>query len=448
MSEVKNNFSITMSYQSNYRKLEEFVILQIVILSGLATSAVFKLNNFKTFPNLDELLWHPRSRIFWDKMLAWDFSGLVQSAQPGITVYWFTGFLMKYINFDFAFLGRMINDYAVRGLDWNAIVNANDPAIYELYKTVSFAFNFPMIFLTVIFYILFYYLLKKLDFNKIVALFSVLLVADNIFFVYWNTPSDKMVDIFLVLSFLTFLVYVTGKGGNKYFYLSSVLGAWAVLSKLSALSIIPFYFFVSVIYSVPLSKNKLLSIMKSYLRWAAIFIVVCIIFLPSIVIHPAEVYGLFYNSSVFESNYTATGYVARLKDYSWIFFNVTMLYPPAWFSLAIYIVLSIKKKYKDKFMRLPLQNIRIMAAFILYFAIIVMVASQNHDTRFMSPVFILISVISASGLYVAVEILRENIKLSEKVYISVFLVLVMSNFFSIFSSGLLLNEVMKKIIHK
>jgi len=437
-----------MSFYPNYRKLEEFVLLETVILSGLVTSAVFKLSNFKTFPNLDEMLWHPRSRIFSDKMMAWDFSGLVQSAQPGITVYWFTGFLMKYINFDFGFLGRMIKDYAVQGQDWNIIVNANDPAIYELYKTISFAFNFPLIFLTVVFYILFYYLLKKLGFNRIVSLFSVLLVADNVFFVYWNTPSDKMIDMFLVLSFLTFLVYVTGKGGRKYFFLSSVLAAWAVLSKLSALSIIPFYFIVSIIYSVPLDKNKLISVIKDYFIWAAVFIIICIIFLPSIVVHPAEVYGLFHNPSVFERNYSAMGYAVRLKDYSWIFFNVMMLYPIAWFSLAIYVILSLKKKYKDKFSVLPMQNIKIMSVFILYFAAVVMIASQNHDTRFMSPVFILASIISASGIYVAAEIIKEKMKFSESIYISVFLVLIMSNLFSIFSSGLLFSEAIKKIMQK
>lgn len=437
-----------MSFQSNYRKLEEFVILEFVVLTGFITTAVFKLSNFKTFPNLDEMLWHPRSRIFWDKILAWDFSGLIQSAQPGITVYWFTGFLMKYINFDFGFLGRLIKDYAARGQDWNAIVNTNDPAIYELYKTISFAFNFPLMSLTVIFYIFLYYLLKKLGFNMIVSLFSVLLVANNIFFVYWNTPSDKMLDIFLVLSFLTFLVYVTGKGGRKYFIFSSVLGAWAVLSKITALSIIPFYFLVSIVYAAPFNKNKLILIAKDYLIWGAVFTIVCIIFLPSIIFHPAEVYGLFHNSSVFESNYTAMGYVERLKDYAWIFFDVTLLYPPTWFALAAYIILFFKKKYKDKFAQLPLLNIRTMAIFISYFVIMVMVVSQNHDTRFMSPVFILVSVISASGVYVLAEIIKEKMKFSESIYISVFLIIIMSSLFSIFSSGLLFAEAIKKLVHK
>jgi len=95
-----------------------------------------------------------------------------------------------------------------------------------------------------------------------------------------------------------------------------------------------------------------------------------------------------------------------------------------------------------------MQNIKIMSVFILYFAAVVMIASQNHDTRFMSPVFILASIISASGIYVAAEIIKEKMKFSESIYISVFLVLIMSNLFSIFSSGLLFSEAIKKIMQK
>ena len=196
-----------MNYPS-YQKITEFIILLTIILSGFITSAVFKLNNFNTFPNLDEMLWYQRSVTFWDKMCEFDFSGLVQSLQPGVTVYWFTGFLMKFIDFDFRDVGRRIAEKEAEGLDFNAAVNANNAAVYETYSAASFAFNVPLLLLTVIFFILLYYLLRKLKFNKTVSSFSVFFIATNYFFVYWNTPSDKILNFFLVLSFLTFLVYV------------------------------------------------------------------------------------------------------------------------------------------------------------------------------------------------------------------------------------------------
>ena len=82
-------------------KYIELIILLAIIFSGAVSLAVFKEANSATFLNLDEMLWYSRSSIFWNKMCEFDFSGLVQSLQPGVTVYWFTGFLMKFIDFDF-----------------------------------------------------------------------------------------------------------------------------------------------------------------------------------------------------------------------------------------------------------------------------------------------------------------------------------------------------------
>ncbi|NOQ67912.1 hypothetical protein GQ568_00545, partial [Patescibacteria group bacterium] len=150
-----------MSFKSNYRKLEEFASVMMIIFSGFVVTAVMKLNNFFTFPSLDEMLWHRRSSVFWDKILNFDFIGLVQSAQPGITVYWFTGFMMKFIDFDFNDVSRRIAEKEAQGLDFNHAINDNNQAVYMAYETISFAFNTPLILLMAAFFIAFYYLIRK-----------------------------------------------------------------------------------------------------------------------------------------------------------------------------------------------------------------------------------------------------------------------------------------------
>ncbi|MCK4799792.1 hypothetical protein KAS31_02330, partial [Candidatus Parcubacteria bacterium] len=132
-----------MNFKENYQKLEEFVAVMVIIFSGFVVTAVVKLNNFFTFPSLDEMLWHYRSSVFWDKILNFDFSGLIQSAQPGITVYWFTGFMMKFIDFDFNDVMRRIAEKEAEGLDFNHAINNNEQAVYLAYETISFAFNVP-----------------------------------------------------------------------------------------------------------------------------------------------------------------------------------------------------------------------------------------------------------------------------------------------------------------
>lgn len=455
-----------MNYPS-YQKIGEFIILLLIILSGLITTAVFKLNNFSTFSNLDEMLWYPRSIIFWNKMCEFDFSGLVQSLQPGITVYWFTGFLMKFIDFDFMDIRRRIAEKEVEGLDFNSVVNANDPAIYEIYNAASFVFNAPLFLLTAIFFILFYCLLRKLKFNRIVSFFSVFFVATNYFFVYWNTPSDKMLNFFLVLSFLTFLVYIGGAGNKessslqcrhsiirviakrKYLIASAIFGAWAVLSKISAMFILPFYFFVFIFYAWPLDKRKIKSIAKDYLIWIAVFIPVCIIFLPSIIVNPSEVSHLFFNSSdgsIVNQNYSGGGYVSGLQDYFILLVNVSFMSPAVVYSLIIFLFFRFKKKYKYLFSSFPEKHIKTISAFVLLFILMVTVLCSNHDTRFMSPAFMLVNIFSAIGVYFLVEMIRKKFKFSKMIYLVVALVLFLSQVLMIVSNGLLMKAVMKKIV--
>ena len=455
-----------MNYPS-YQKLYEFIILLIIVLSGFITTAVFKLNNFSTFPNLDEMLWYSRSRIFWDKMCEFDFSGLVQSLQPGITVYWFTGFLMKFIDFDFGDIGRRIAEKEAKGLDFNAVVNTNDAVIYEIYNGASFVFNAPLFLLTAIFFILLYYLLRKLKFNKIVSSFSVFFIATNYFFVYWNTPSDKILNFFLVLSFLTFLVYVGARtegdtsmcrlqccslrlqlSKRKFLILSAVFGAWAVLSKISAMFILPFYFFTFIFYAWPLDKQKIKSIVGDYLIWIVVFIFVCIVFLPSIIVNPSEVSHLFFNSgdsSIVNQNYSGREYVSGLQDYFTLLVNVTFMSPAVFYFFLIFLFFKFKKKYKYLFSSLPKKHLKTIVAFILLFILMVTVLCSNHDTRFMSPAFILANIFSAIGVYALIETLREKFKFPKTIYFVAMLVLFLSQLMMIISNGFLMKEVMKRV---
>ncbi|MFZ2970727.1 MAG: glycosyltransferase family 39 protein, partial [Minisyncoccia bacterium] len=251
----------------NYKKWAEFITVLFVVLSGFCMTAFYKLNNFFTFPNLDELLWQTRSRIFWDKILQFDFSGLIQSAQPGITVYWFTGFMMKFIDFDFNYVNVLIAEKVSEGLTFNDVMNVNDQDVFRIYERVSFLFNLPLFLLTAVFFISFYYLLRKIGFNRVVSLFSLYFLVTNIFLTYWTTPSDKMLDIFMTLSLLTFLVYMNRRPKKKYLILSAVFGAWAALSKLTGLFVIPFYFFAYIFYVWPLNRTKLKVIFKDAFLW-------------------------------------------------------------------------------------------------------------------------------------------------------------------------------------
>ena len=445
-----------MSFKSNYRKLEEFVSVMVIIFSGFVVTAVMKLNNFFTFPSLDEMLWHYRSSIFWDKISNFDFSGLIQSAQPGITVYWFTGFMMKFIDFDFNDVGRRIAEKEAQGFDFNSAINSNDLITYNAYETISFAFNTPLILLTVAFFISFYYLMRKLGFNKIISSFALLFLTTNIFLSYWNTPSDKMLNIFMTLSFLTILVYINKLGSRKYLYLSAVFGAWAVLSKLSALFILPFYFLIFVFYAWPIDKKKIKLILKDYLSWILIFVVISIIFLPTIITNPQEVYSLIFKSEhVIEKSYEVSNYANRIVfDYlkSFAFVIIGYMAQASSISLFAYFAINFKKEYRHIFNPLPKKIINTISLYIVLFFIMVTLISKNHDIRFMSPAFVVLNIISAIGLYGIFELITKKMKLdseNKKIFYTItFIVVVMSQIIFITSSGQLSKAIVESGILK
>jgi len=433
-----------MSFESNYKKLEEFAIVLFIILSGFMTTAVFKINNFFTFPNLDELLWHYRADIFWDKMFNFDFSGLIQSAQPGITVSWFTGFMVKFFDFDFSDITKRIAEKEALGLNFNNVMNVNDQVVYEIYQPISFAFNTPLFLLLTIFFILFYYLLRKLGFNKIIASFSLLFLTTNIFITYWTTPSDKMLNIFMTLSFLTFLVYVSNRNKEKkYLFASAIFGAWAVLSKLTGLFILPFFVLVSIFYLWPLSKEKIKFIFKDCFSWGLIFICICIIFLPTIITNPGEVYNLFFNTGVVESNYSAPDYFNRLANYGKSLVFTASANPGMPLFFVAYFIISLKKKYKNMFISPPQKHITTVIAYIAFFIIMVTLTSSNYDIRFMTPAFVMINVVSAVGLYGTIEIIKNKFKFPNYIYSVVIMILIISQFFSIISNGELVRIIME-----
>lgn len=434
-----------MNFKLNYKKIEEFIIVLFIILSGFMTTAIFKLNNFFTFPSLDEMLWHRRSDIFWDKMLSLDFSGLIQSAQPGITVYWFTGFMMKFVNFDFSDVSKRIAEKEVLGMNFNNVMNVNDHAVYATYETISFAFNTPLFLLLIIFYISFYYLLRKLGFNKAISFFSLLFLTTNIFITYWTTPSDKMLYIFMTLSFLTFLVYVSNRNkGKKYLLISAALGAWAVLSKLTALFILPFFVLISIYYLWPLNKEKIKFIIKDCFYWAMIFIFICVIFLPTIITNPNEVSELIFKTKTIEGNHSANNYVSGFSEYFKTMTPIICGSPGVPLFLLSYFILRSKKKYRNIFATLPKKHLQSIIAYIIFFIIMIILLSKNRDARFMFPVFILMNIIAATGLYGVIEILKKKIKLPSFAYFMIIIALIFSQLLATLLQGELAKIIKEK----
>ena len=437
-----------MDFRQNIAQLEEFIGVLFIIFSGFVVTALYKMVNYVTFPNLDELLWYGRSRIFWDKMLSFDFSGLIQSAQPGITVYWFTGFVMKFIDFDFTYVGYLIREKELAGGDYNDVVNANDQVVYALFEKVSFLFNFPLFILTVIFFIAFYYLIKRIGFNRVISSFALFFLVSNIFFIYWTTPSDKMLDIFMTLSFLTFLIYLKERSAGKYLIYSAIFGSWAVLSKISALFIIPFFLFAYLYCSWPIDRKKIFVIARDMTIWTAVFSMISLIFLPTIVARPAEVYNLIFTNSgnIYETRYAVDAYISRLLEYSspmLIVFGSSMSAGIIIY-LAAFACLAFRKKFRMSLDLSPRREVYLISVYVILFMVEVTVLSKNHDVRFMSPVLVMMNVLVGVAFFNVIEVLRKKLNLGTLYYYhTAMAVLILSQIIAIVSTGIMMQDLIR-----
>ncbi|MCK5475590.1 MAG: glycosyltransferase family 39 protein [Candidatus Pacebacteria bacterium] len=401
----------------------------MIVCIGILFTLYFKIKNSMNFLNLDELLWMYRSRFFIDGISNLDFSNLIQSSHPGIMVMWAVGPFMKIINYDFNLIVNLINELNSSGIGYN-IINSTEynQQIYHNHRSISILFNIPIITIVISFVLSLYYLLKKLLFNKWQIAFSLILVVTTPYYIYFTTPTDKFVGMFSVVSILCLLIYLSKKGGKLFFIASAIFASFAVLSKMSALFLLPYVLFVIVFYSkilnIFLNRNgsslKLNNIvvetkyiLKLYFSYIAIFIVTSVVFLPTILSDPRSILALFVRESsqrIITENQNSFVCVsvsyAYLTDNFLLSFNI--------FVMIIFLVFFflILKKIRDK-IYIEKEIIVLFVYFISFFAFIVMF-SKTYSFRYLVPILIIFQIISGIGIYELINSFIEKNKIKDK----------------------------------
>jgi len=456
--------------QNLIQKSAELITILIIILAGIITVALFKEVNGATFLNLDEMLWIQRADTFKDHILDGNFSGLIQSSQPGIMAMWITGPMMHLVDFfDFKIISKMIVYKETQGLDFNSVVNANNPVVYNQFKEISFLFNIP--FLAIIFSALLmgYCLLKKLGFNKNISLIALTFIVTTPWYMYFTTPSDKGLMIFASLSLLFLMVYgneqkyltpLKGVGRLRLFLIiSAILAAWAVLSKLTALFFVFLVPFILLFYIWPLSKTKIKLLFKDYLIWTITFFITSIIFLPTIISNPQEVIDFLIHPApmILEDNYQPVSYFSRIGEYFKEFIMIIPGYmspaPTIFFGIFAAIVLAPARLVKTA-RKIPLTAFRegkgrrkrerkhlvVLTVYLIFFTLMTIFFSYNHDIRFLAPAFIIMDILAAAGVYWLVEMLRKKFIFKENIYLLVIFLLIITQMIYIVGNGAAFNQ--------
>ena len=411
-------------------KIKDILLVFTIILIGLLFLSYFKIKHQMTFTNLDELLWMYRSRFFIDNILNADFSNLIQSSQPGIMAMWLIGPFMKILNYDFMSISNFISELNNSGIPYN-IINSNDYQIYSNYKELSFLLNIPILGVVFLFIFSLYYLLKKLCFNKWAIIFSLLLIITTPYYIYFTTPTDKLVGIFSTLSILSLLVYADNKGGRKFLLASAILCSWAALTKISALFLAPFSLLILAVYKInfrwlhspPPDKGGLGGVIlnvkntaKNYFFWLITFLTSSVVFLPTIITDPHSILKFFakesseraiaaspVNYDIFLNFKIISAY---LSDSFLLSFNL--------FVIAIFIafIFLIIKKAKSR-IKID-KRVAVLVIYCLSFFAFVTLFSKTYSFRYLVPFLIVFQIVAGVGIYEFSNIVAEKNKTINK----------------------------------
>ncbi len=394
-------------------------ILLLVIFAGILLLSFFRIKHSVSFLNLDEFLWMYRSRFFIDRIMEFDFSNLIQSSQPGIMVMWFSGPFMKIMDFDFNSIVNLIGELNRTGA-YNVI---NDPSqnYYAGFEQISFMFNIPIVSAMVLFVVSLYYFLKKLCFSRWAAVFALLLIVTTPYYIFFTTPTDKLVGIFSVLSLLSLLVYAGRRGGKRFLLFSGVLGSWAALTKMSALFLIPFSFLLFAAYGLNWKDRrsffsdgkKIKAVSRDFLTWFFVFTATSIVFLPTIIVNPRSVADLFERESS-GRNLISGGQSLSFLEVASRYLSDTFILSFNLYIIAVFVAflcLIIQRIKRNINIR---KEVLILFAFVIFFFVFAVFYSGTYSFRYLVPILIVFQILSGLGIYEFSNIIIERNKIKNK----------------------------------
>ncbi len=444
---------VKINFMRIKEKVKDIVLIFTIILTGLLFLSYFKIKHQMTFTNLDELLWMYRSRFFIDNILNYNFSNLIQSSQPGIMVMWLIGPFMKIADYDFVSISNFIAYLNNSGIPYN-IINSNDYQIYSNYKELSFLLNVPIFSIIFLFIFSLYYLLKRLRFNKWAIVFSLLLIVTTPYYIYFTTPTDKLVGIFSTLSILSLLVYTDNKGGKKFLFASAALCSWAVLTKISALFLVPFSLLVLAFYKCwlhspakaaelfvqngstglpPLWSQRMISsfknIVKDYFYWLIIFLITSVIFLPTIITDPHSILNFFTKESSERVIVTSPASYDLFLNFkiAFAYLSDSFLLSFNLFVIAVFVAFICLLIQKVKSKTEVDKRIVILIIYCLSFFVFVTLFSKTYSFRYLVPLLIVFQIVAGIGIYEFSSILAEKNKTINKnityLFVAIFILL-------------------------
>lgn len=295
------------------------------------------------------------------------------------------------------------------------------PLINDFYR-LMIPYKLPFILTIGLFIPYLYFLLKKIDFSPKIAYLACLLAAVNPVIWYINA-ADALYAIFSLSSLFNFLVYLKlNEKGKKYFFLSAVFLALAILSRFSALIFIPIIYFLLIFFRKRLNLDYK-SLWKKSVIWLLLLIISLFILWPSAFFQPRLI------STASQENVGTLGLVASgqsspgfhfINKMATTFFHLPLL--ELYFLLCFFAYLIfclIKKRKIDEL----IVTLLIISAFI-YFSSLAVKPDIWHF-RYALPSLILWDIFAAYEIFRQFSFLSQNQSHKKYIYPYFFFILIL-----------------------
>ena len=243
-------------------KVDVGIVALLLVVAGLP-----RLLDLGLFLTADEKNWIGRSYEFVRAFKDFRFNDMLQTTHPGVTVLWLSGItvagttMLAHIPFSFANL------------------------FYFVWST-QFVVALLNTFLIGLLYVLLRILLLPLlgDKTRWVATIAVLFVALNPFYVGYSrvTHIDAVLTGFLLTACISVVIYAQQGFSRKWLVLSGIISAMALLSKVPAVFVVPFFLLTSLVY-MKWFWGEVVSRLRDFALWLLLIGALVLVIWPALV---------------------------------------------------------------------------------------------------------------------------------------------------------------------
>ncbi len=394
-------------------KQEILIVVMLLIVAGIP-----RLLDLGLFLTADEKNWIGRSYEFIRAFKDFRFNDMLQTTHPGVTTTWLVGasitakMLLSHIPFSF---NNMVHFVKAAQLPIALVTTLTIPIIY--------------------------FLTKRLLSHPIAVAASLLIALDPFLIGHSRVAHvDGLLAHLLFIAALGLLVYRQTKYDRRWLLFSAVVASLAILTKIPAIFLLPFFWLVVITDRSQRNHLLLLARLKDFVMWTLIIGLLFVTLWPAILWVPnpqGNVLVLkrdFVQASITPHNavedYTLNSahYPLALLVRSTPILLVGNLLA---FILVTWQSIAIARKSSPSHYRLPITDYWLLLSYSFFFIVMMTIGAKKGD-RYILPVWPALALMATIGYWRTAELLARYRNISPgKVFTAIATLLVLSTGYTV-----------------